>query len=510
MADSDVSLKSISLEMESDSAGAEKSIERLATSLLGLNKALGKIGNNSGNVRALLKSLSSLNGFSFANVEQAVNRLQALSRINFKRLQNQKLSIDVQGLDKVDPDRIQSITTGLVELSASITTLNRRGSVGKGLTSFLEAMNNITQGSLDEALGKLPTVVEQIRTFITEISTMPEVSENVVRLVEAYSRLSKRAKRAISAQEMEVNAEKSADQARRMATQSANKMIKELGRFGSVLKSSLVAGVQAFIKALGRLGSAVGTIVSKVRSVTSSLASMGATGFKTLISSIGDLGAKGVSGIKSFASQLSQLRKQTTGIGALTLSLKNLFGLVIGFRGITGIFNWLKEAVDSGANVAETNHIVEATFHDLSGQVDSWAKDAMENYGLAENSAKRYAGTLSAMFQASGIAYQDAAKMSTDMVGLAADLSSFYNIDQSVAYEKVKSGLAGMVRPLRDLGIDISVATLKEYALSQGIDKSWASMTQAEKVMLRYQYLLSVTTGQQGDFAATASKHIAA
>jgi hypothetical protein len=31
-------------------------------------------------------------------------------------------------------------------------------------------------------------------------------------------------------------------------------------------------------------------------------------------------------------------------------------------------------------------------------------------------------------------------------------------------------------------------------------------MTQAEKVMLRYQYLLEVTQTQQGDFARTSGK----
>lgn len=54
-----------------------------------------------------------------------------------------------------------------------------------------------------------------------------------------------------------------------------------------------------------------------------------------------------------------------------------------------------------------------------------------------------------------------------------------------------------------DLGIDLSVATLKEYALAQGITKSWAEMTQAEKVMLRYRYLMDNTKQQQGDFART-------
>ena len=57
-----------------------------------------------------------------------------------------------------------------------------------------------------------------------------------------------------------------------------------------------------------------------------------------------------------------------------------------------------------------------------------------------------------------------------------------------------------------DLGIDLSVASLQQYALNQGITKSVSAMTQAEKVMLRYNYLLEVTGQQQGDFKQTADK----
>lgn len=84
------------------------------------------------------------------------------------------------------------------------------------------------------------------------------------------------------------------------------------------------------------------------------------------------------------------------------------------------------------------------------------------------------------------------------------DLSAFYNIDTETAYNKIKSGMAGMVRPLRDLGIDLTAATLKEYALSQGIEKSYSSMTQAEKMILRYKYLISQTSTQNDDFKNTS------
>ena len=51
----------------------------------------------------------------------------------------------------------------------------------------------------------------------------------------------------------------------------------------------------------------------------------------------------------------------------------------------------------------------------------------------------------------------------------------------------------------------MTVASLEAYALSQGITKSWQSMTQAEQAMLRYNYIMSATSQQQGDFARTVN-----
>lgn len=56
-----------------------------------------------------------------------------------------------------------------------------------------------------------------------------------------------------------------------------------------------------------------------------------------------------------------------------------------------------------------------------------------------------------------------------------------------------------------DVGIDLSVASLSAFALEQGITKSWQSMSQAEKIALRYQYILQATQTQQGDFARTST-----
>lgn len=52
--------------------------------------------------------------------------------------------------------------------------------------------------------------------------------------------------------------------------------------------------------------------------------------------------------------------------------------------------------------------------------------------------------------------------------------------------------------------MDLSFATIEAWALSQGIDANMRSMTQAQKTMLRYQYVMANTGAAQGDFLRTS------
>lgn len=148
--------------------------------------------------------------------------------------------------------------------------------------------------------------------------------------------------------------------------------------------------------------------------------------------------------------------------------------------------------------------MVDVTFGAMSETINRFARDALEEFGLSETSAKKYSSTLGAMLKSMGFTTQAAAEMSMQMTGLAADMASFYNLDTDVAFEKIRSGISGETEPLKQLGINMSVANLEAYALSQGITKAYNSMTQQEQAMLRYNYLMSVTADAQGDFARTS------
>ena len=166
-----------------------------------------------------------------------------------------------------------------------------------------------------------------------------------------------------------------------------------------------------------------------------------------------------------------------------------------------------KDAVSAASDLQEVQNVVDVTFGGNSNKIEDWARSAGDQFGLTETQAKRFASTIGAMAKSSGLAGSEIVDMSTDLAGLAADMASFYNLDFDTAFQKIRSGISGETEPLKQLGINMSVANLEAYAMQQGITKAFNAMSQGEQTMLRYQYLMSATADAQGDFARTSDSY---
>lgn len=185
----------------------------------------------------------------------------------------------------------------------------------------------------------------------------------------------------------------------------------------------------------------------------------------------------------------------------------------------------LKDAVNLASDLTEVQNVVDTTFGAMTGKVEEYAKKSIETLGMSELSFKTYASQFQAMGSAMGIGTSQIAKandflqkttdgyvgasdsladVSLNLTKLAGDMASFYNKDQAEVAEDLRSIFTGMVVPLRQYGLDLTQATLKEWAMKNGMDADIESMSQAEKTMLRYQYVLANTTAAQGDFSRTA------
>ena len=169
--------------------------------------------------------------------------------------------------------------------------------------------------------------------------------------------------------------------------------------------------------------------------------------------------------------------------------------------------DFAKQGIELASNLSEVQNVVDTTFGSDADKINTWAANAATSFGMSELAAKQYTGTLGAMLKSQGITSDSVVELSENLVGLAGDMASFYNLDIETAFEKIRSGISGETEPLKQLGINMSVTNMEAYALAEGIEKPWRKMSQQEQTMLRYQYLLKVTADAQGDFAKTSDSY---
>lgn len=161
-------------------------------------------------------------------------------------------------------------------------------------------------------------------------------------------------------------------------------------------------------------------------------------------------------------------------------------------------------AVKMASDMNESLNKVDVAFKSSADRVKEWSKTTLDSFGIASGSALDMAALFGDMSTSMGLSTSKAAELSTSLVGLAGDIASFKNIGISETQTALAGIFTGETESLKRLGIVMTETNLKEYALAQGITKKIDAMSQAEKVMLRYNYVMSVTKNSQGDFARTA------
>lgn len=191
------------------------------------------------------------------------------------------------------------------------------------------------------------------------------------------------------------------------------------------------------------------------------------------------------------------------GLNAIAGSLKKLGGAMGVAFGVTAMVKFGKEALNIASDLTEVQNVVETAFGAMSSQVDTWAKNSIQQFGLSELAAKRTASTYMAMNAGMGMVGQGAANMAMEVAGRTADIASFFNTSQEEADTMLKSIWTGETESLKQIGVVMTQTNLDAYALANGFGKTTQQMTQSEQVMLRYQYVMNQTRLAAGDFVKT-------
>lgn len=194
--------------------------------------------------------------------------------------------------------------------------------------------------------------------------------------------------------------------------------------------------------------------------------------------------------VRALGEKFSKIGKKMQSIGK-DMTTYVTAPVVAGFAGA------IKSASDFNENVNK----VEVAFGKSKSAVMNWAKTATTEFGLSKNAALEAAALFGDMGTSMGLSKSAAANMSTSLAGLAGDLASFKNISVDEAMTALKGVFTGETESLKNLGVVMTQTNLQKFAADQGL--VYDSMSEAEKVTLRYQYVLEKTKNAQGDYANT-------
>lgn len=224
------------------------------------------------------------------------------------------------------------------------------------------------------------------------------------------------------------------------------------------------------------------------------------------------------SSVKDLKSQLDKIGKNT-GIPKLNSQIKksSFSNTIKGIAGlgtavVTGrkMIKVLQGMTDESVDFVETSNLFSVSMgkglKGLNGYYEKavrFQNELEEKLGTNIAESMNYQALFNSMSKSMGISAKYAYILSKNFTKLGYDLSSLYNIDPENAMQKLRAGLAGQTKPLRDLGLDITQQSLQPVADELGIERSVKNMSQAEKMILRYITVLKQAQIAQGDFANT-------
>jgi len=200
---------------------------------------------------------------------------------------------------------------------------------------------------------------------------------------------------------------------------------------------------------------------------------------------------------------LGSLGKGFSAIGGLAKSAA--LGVAALGGGIVAAGMAAKPLIDAASDMNETISKVGVIFGEAAKPIQDFAKNATRNFGLSERAALDASATMAVFGKAAGLSGNELVSFSTDMVGLAGDLRSFFNTSPEDAIAAIGAALRGESEPIRRYGVLLDDATLRARAFEMGLISSVKEgLTPAQRALAAQAEILAQTTDAQGDFARTA------
>ncbi|MEF2593715.1 MAG: hypothetical protein U0M51_04140 [Eggerthellaceae bacterium] len=271
--------------------------------------------------------------------------------------------------------------------------------------------------------------------------------------------------------------------------------VNSLKKLPEALKAYESFDIGSFVSKLSQLNSQLGPLATNVNRL--------AAGIKSLPPSMRTAAASART-VASSVKYLSATAEAST--GKLQALASRLDGL-IDFGALAAGFMMVKDAimycVNESSSYIENMNLFNASMGSYAQEAANYAEQVQAAMGIDMGEWSRNQGIFMTLMTGMGETADRAAIMSQQLTQLGYDISSFFNLPVEESMLKIQSGIAGELEPLRRIGWDLSDARMQLEATKLGIDQSVQSMTQAEKVGLRYYMIMNQVTQVHGDMART-------
>lgn len=217
----------------------------------------------------------------------------------------------------------------------------------------------------------------------------------------------------------------------------------------------------------------------------------------------GSLNQVGTTGAKSMQQISKGAEKSIKSMDGLKSALGKIAGILVAGFSLHALFNMGKQATQVASDLVEVDNVVQKSFGNMRGEMDALANSSIKNLGISRLEAYKTGSTFMSMGKMMLTSSEDAKNMALSLTKLSANMASFYNTTNELTSTALKSVFTGETETLKQYGVVMTEANLKQFALTQGITKSYTEMTQSERVMLRYQYITSQLAYIGNDFIDT-------
>lgn len=395
------------------------------------------------------------------------------------------------------PERLENLASALNTLSGMTGKASQMSSIASSLSVFKGVKVSATIGknlsSIANAVAKMPgtasvSAMAGAVNSIGGVKISSTIANQIAKIGEALPALDR------SITEGTVQRINSlSDAIAKLASvpkSNLNSTLNSLKKVPDAVKALNGVDLTGFSEQCAKLSSALGSLPQKMSSI-----------------------ARGFGAIKASSSALksvsNEAREASRHCSTLTEKLSKLAGVIGSIRVVSNALRQVAAAlgycIDASNRYIENMNLANVSLGKYAGTAGEYANAVQSALGINSGEFMRNQGTFMTMAQGMGVATDNAYQMSKGLTQLSYDLASFFNISNDEAFEKVKSGLAGEIEPLRALGYDLTNARLQQEAYNLGISKNVSSMTQAEKAMLRYKAIMSQVSWAQNDLARTAS-----